>query len=383
MALLHLLNDWARANSIPLVAATVDHGLRSEAKAEAAAVARICKSLAVPHTTLYWTGWDGSGNLQDQARRARYRLLGNWARSAGIDTIALGHTLEDQAETVLMRLVRGSGVDGLSGMNQSRQSDGLRWVRPLLGVAREDLRQYLRDQAVEWFEDPSNGDPKYDRVKTRQTLAALAKLGLQAEGLVATADRLSLAREALDHLAHAAARQLCQVDRGDVLFEKAGFDLFPVETRLRLFAHALCWVSSAEYRPRFKQLKSALKAVLSGQKRTLHGAVINPEKNGFRVSREYQSVQETHCEPQALWDRRWRIKGPDIKGITVKSLGASGLLNCPEWRQVGLPRNSLMASPALWQNDILMAAPLAGQAKEWDVRLEKGADHFFTSLLTH
>ncbi|MGB3147286.1 MAG: tRNA lysidine(34) synthetase TilS, partial [Paracoccaceae bacterium] len=177
MALLHLLADWRKAGGPELLAVTVDHGLRPEAAAEAGFVADHCLGLGIAHETLCWTGWDGRGNLPDQARRARYRLIVGWARRHGLARVALGHTLDDQAETVLMRLLRGSGVDGLSAMADCRVEAGIAFCRPLLSVQRQDLRHYLTARSVPWLEDPTNDDPDYDRVKARQALATLAGLG--------------------------------------------------------------------------------------------------------------------------------------------------------------------------------------------------------------
>lgn len=187
LALLHLMHDWARANGSDLRAVTVDHGLRAAAPGEAAQVARLCADLGLPHDTLHWTGWDQSGNLQAEARRARYRLMAGWARGHDLQAVALGHTLDDQAETVLMRLARGSGVDGLSAMAGRRDDLGMRWLRPLLAIRRDDLRAFLSGLGVDWVDDPSNADTRFDRIKTRQALAQLAGLGIDAEGLADTA----------------------------------------------------------------------------------------------------------------------------------------------------------------------------------------------------
>ena len=138
-ALLVLLDDWRRDGGPELAVATVDHGLRPEAAAEAAEVAALCGRLGVPHETLAWR-WDGKGNLSDAARRGRLRLIAGWANGRGIGMVAQGHTADDQAETFLMRLARGSGVDGLAAMAARRTAEGVAWVRPLLQVRRGEFR---------------------------------------------------------------------------------------------------------------------------------------------------------------------------------------------------------------------------------------------------
>ncbi|WP_114967069.1 tRNA lysidine(34) synthetase TilS, partial [Alkalilacustris brevis] len=172
VALLLLVADWAAARGVRLRAVTVDHGLREGAAQEAEAVARLCAELGIGHDILRWQGWDGQGNLQDAARRARQGLIAGWARDHGLAAVALGHTRDDQAETVLMRLARGAGVDGLSGMAPLRLAVGLAWLRPLLDVGRAELRALLRARGVPWAEDPSNEDARFQRVRARRALEA-------------------------------------------------------------------------------------------------------------------------------------------------------------------------------------------------------------------
>ena len=216
LALLYLVADWTRQSGVELQVATVDHRLRPEAADEARMVAEHCRTLGASHDTLIWEHEDAAGNLQDMARRARYRLLADWADERGVGLILLGHTLDDQAETFLMRLARGSGVDGLSGMAESRVDDGITWLRPLLGCTREALRDELRSRGLTWSDDPSNEDEKYSRVRVRKLLSALAPLGLDAEKLADTAARMASAREALEIETRRQAEMIAKVDMGDL-----------------------------------------------------------------------------------------------------------------------------------------------------------------------
>ncbi|MDZ7710725.1 MAG: tRNA lysidine(34) synthetase TilS [Roseovarius sp.] len=167
VALLHLLNDWRGAGGPDLRVATVDHGLRPEAADEAAQVSRLCGALGLAHDTLHWAGQATRGNLPDQARRARYRLLAGWARRHGIADVAIGHTENDLAETFLMRLARGAGVDGLAAMRGHWQADGITFHRPMLALGREHLRDMLRARGQGWADDPTNTDPAYLRPQAR------------------------------------------------------------------------------------------------------------------------------------------------------------------------------------------------------------------------
>ena len=382
MALLVLAAEWARAEGVVLAAVSVDHGLRPEAASEAAAVARDCAALGVAHETLCWEGPDGRGNLQDAARRARQRMIARWAQTHDIAHVALGHTRDDQAETLLMRLARGSGVDGLTAMAPARRAHGVVWLRPLLGVSRDALRVELRARGVLWAEDPSNDDPRYERVKARRALAALAPLGIDAAGLAETAARLGTARATLARSAQAAARGLLRVEAGDVLLARGGWLALPDETRARILTHVLCRVASAEYRPRHAKLGALIDRIASGRGGTLHGCHVTVTAETVRVTRELRALRGVTAPPGALWDGRWRVTGPDSGGLHVAALGAEGLAAVADWRRTGLPRATLQASPAVWHGDALVAAPVVGAGHGWQALLEGGARATILSLLS-
>ena len=383
LGLLHLAAEWSAQTGIPVCAATVNHGLRAEASDEAVGVAAICATLGIPHDILLWQGWDGAGNLQDQARRARIGLMAGWAGLRGIDAVALGHTADDQAETVLMRLARGSGVDGLSGMAPWRRALGVEWARPLLGVRRAEIRAYLTRRGQVWADDPSNEDDHYTRVKMRKALAVLEGLGIDAAGLGGTAARMRSARQVLEQAAGEAAREIGRVQAGDVLFERGPLMALLAETRMRLLAHALAWVASADYRPRQADLTRMEALLAAGTSCTLHGCQITVTPGLVRIAREYQAVRAVSGPVGQVWDQRWQLSGPETNGLRVAALGAHGLAECADWRETGLPRPSLLASPAVWFGAALVAAPLAGVARGWTARLVRGEDSFYTSLLSH
>ena len=380
MALMHLAAAWAAQSGAVLQVASVDHRLRPEAGGEVAMVARAAHALGLDHAILTWEQAPGNGNLQDAARRARYGLLADWARAHALEAVALGHTLDDQGETFLMRLARGSGVDGLAAMRADWHAHGMRWLRPLLGVGRQALRDWLGARKIEWVEDPSNEDARFARVRARGALEALAPLDIDAPRLAATAARLARARAALSHYAFEAARAHCRTQSGDVLVARAAFDL-PDETVGRLIAHALCWVASAPYRPRYRALSGALAALAQGRRASLHGCLLSPEAESVRISREFQAVKQVESPPGALWDQRWRLRGGE-RGVVIRALGQK-LDEVADWRQSGLPRASLMASPAVFRAARLVAAPLAGLSAGWSAELDPINGDFHQTLLLH
>jgi len=382
-ALLCLLADLRGTGGPDLAAVTVDHGLRPEAAGEARSVAALCARLGVSHTICRWDGWDGTGNLPDQARRARQNLIAGWASGLGIGAVALAHTRDDQAETVLLRLARGSGVDGLSGMAPRRHALGIDWLRPLLQASREELRDVLVRRGVGWSEDPTNADDSYDRVKARKALAVLAPLGLDAAGLAGTAAHMARARAALDMATADLARSACRIEAGDVIIARPAFEAAPEEIRLRLLSHAVRWVTAAEYRPRFAPLSEALEAMGRGSRRTLAGAVLSAGPRAIRVTREYRAVAGLTAAPGAVWDRRWRILGPAPEGAEVRALGPVGLGMLENPRGSGLPHATLIASPALWSGARLVAAPVAGSGDSWHAEPVFDATSFIPAIFAH
>lgn len=386
LALMALAADWAAERGAALAAATVDHGLRTEAAAEARTVARQAAALGVSHVTLRWQRPAGmSGNLQDMARRARYRMIADWAAGAGIDHVALGHTRDDLAETLLMRLARGSGVDGLAAMAPLRRMHGVAFLRPLLAVPRASLRAELHRRGLAWAEDPSNDDPRFDRVKARRALAALAPLGITAEGLARTAGHLATARTALRAATAEAATRLARVDAGGAVWlDPAGLAALPEEIRLRLLAHALCWVSAAEYRPRRDALERLAAGLAAGRGGTLHGCRAVLRRAGIGILREPRAAEAaTPAAPGALWDGRWRLEGRAPPDAEVRALGAAGLAALPGARRVALPRDVLRAGPALWLGGRLLAAPLAEPSERWRAVLNQPGGGFAEAAIAH
>lgn len=383
LALLTLLIDWRDAGGPEVRAVTVDHGLRPEAAEEAAEVARFCAARGVPHMTLDWRGWNGRGNLPDRARRARYDLIAKWARETGVGCVALGHTVDDLAETFVMRLARSAGIDGLAAMAARWDMDGVAFARPALGVRREELRELLRARGIGWTDDPGNDDEARERVRARRALAALAPLGIDARTLAAVAANLGDARDALDVQLAEAASRIARVEAGDAVIDRAGLAALPPETARRLLREALMWVGGAEYPPRGAALARALERANAGQSLTLQGCRLIARAATLRITREERAVLGHCVAPGAVWDGRWRLIGPGVEGATVAALGAAGLERCPEWRRSGLPAVSLRASPAVWRGSELVSAPLAGLENGWRAELLPRPRHDFPAMLKH
>ncbi|MGO4704967.1 tRNA lysidine(34) synthetase TilS [Microvirga sp. 2MCAF38] len=215
VALMHLVARWHSISHPPVFVATVDHALRAESAEEAAFVIRQAKQLGLPGEILPWTGEKPETGLQEAARGARYRLLVEYARHVGASHLVTAHTRDDQAETVLMRLARGSGLAGLAGMRAERDLNGIRLVRPLLGFDKSTLVSLCEGQGWSFVTDPSNTNERFARVRWRKILPSLANEGLTAECLARLADRVARAEEALDAKAQEAFRRGWSEHDGD------------------------------------------------------------------------------------------------------------------------------------------------------------------------
>lgn len=360
-ALLALCRDWL-PQAAQLDAVIVDHGLRPTSPDEARLAAERAGAIGAQSHILTLPGWDGHGNLQDMARKGRYRVMADWAvgQSPAPAAIAVGHSLDDQAETVLLRLARGSGVDGLAGMASVRwMPDGPPIHRPLLQMTRAELRDWLRARKLDWIEDPSNDDARFDRIRMRKAMPDLARLGLTADRLALTATAMGRAQTALN--AHAA-----EVARRSVRDGGAWLDIAPDllanaedETRLRLLSAAVRYVGGAVYRPRLSSMAVFHDHVMAGRGATLAGVCATPWRGRVVLHREYRAVRDLGPDLAGLWDGRWQVATPLGPGQTLAALGAHGVPALGDMDRP-VPHACLIALPAVWQGGLPVAVPHLG-----------------------
>jgi tRNA(Ile)-lysidine synthase len=296
-ALLVLAARWARQlkRAPKLLAVTVDHGLRPEAAREAAAVRKLSGRLGVPHRTLRWRGKKPSSGVQEAARNARYELLAQAANREGIAHIATAHTLDDQAETVLFRMARGSGLLGLTGMAHAaplpvRIEQEILLVRPLLHVSKARLIATLKAAKIGYSEDPSNQDPRFTRARLRTLMPVLAREGLDARGLARLALRLRRAEATVAIAVDAARAALAPAPwrrHGPVVFETSRFARLPAEVGLRLLGEAVTHTGNEGpvELAKLEELYEALRQAHSRLRRTLAGALITLSGDYLTVER--------------------------------------------------------------------------------------------------
>jgi tRNA(Ile)-lysidine synthase len=293
-ALLWLVARWRKSlqRGPTLLAVTVDHGLRAESRAEAEAVKRFAKQRGVAHRIMRWSGPKPPAGLQQAARNARYRLLAEAATKIGADHIVTGHTSDDQAETLLLRMGRGSGLTGLSGMTLLAPLPGdrrLLLARPLLDIPKARLIATLEQAGLSFAEDSSNRDPRFTRARLRALMPALAAEGLNAPRLSQLARRMQRADAALESATDAAWTELARGEAGGIAFER-GFNDLPAELQLRLLDRAIA-ISGDEGPVELGKLER-LHVALAGSagagprlRRTLAGAVITRAGGTWLVQR--------------------------------------------------------------------------------------------------
>jgi tRNA(Ile)-lysidine synthase len=248
LALVLLSHGWAAGRDGRVVGLIVDHGLRAESAAEAAATRDVLTRYGIEGAILTWSGAKPQAGLQEAARMARYRLLRDECRRRGILHLLLAHHADDQAETVAMRLARRSGPDGLAGMAALVDQPELRLLRPLLGVSRARLTATLLARGVQWLDDPSNVDPRFERARLRASgCPALANSG--GGGVERSVRDGKLARAAVDMLAFDQA--------GTAAIDRTGFAGLGRDLQARLLSRVIQAVGGRDYPPRRERLERA------------------------------------------------------------------------------------------------------------------------------
>mgnify|MGYP003953181555 CR=1 FL=1 len=392
LALLLLASKWAKSSKKILRVVTVDHHLREESKDEALYVRTVSHKLGLEHEILDWICHSRKGNLQAEASLARKRLICGWANEHAIATVLLGHTIEDQAENFLMRLARGSGVDGLSGMKRLKKLFGKLFFRPLLSFQRVDLRHYLCHQNIKWVDDPSNEDMKFTRIKARKILKNLQYIGVNPRVIVETANRMEKATFVLNDAAKDIGKKYLRLRFwGDVEVDRQLFKMARNETYLRLLAHLIKWISGNIYRPRYNELndfalelnKKTFKA------RTFGGVIARSLDKKKIVLRREASVPTFITQVPAkkfIWDGRWKITLTSNQlGHLEKigPLGDEGLAQVRENFPTSIPKEGLRSVPTLFCNGLVVASPLLSFGKGLTCKLNYTKNELINSLNAH
>lgn len=375
LALMHLAAKWRaeRGEGPVLSVLTVDHGLRSSSGDEAAMVGRAADALGLPHAILAWEEHGTkTTSLQARARTARYDLMAAHCHAHDIPALLTAHHLDDQAETFLMRLKRGSGLDGLAAIPEQGSWAGLTLLRPLLDVPKARLVATLEDAGLPFVTDPSNADVRFERARLRESTDALAKLGLTPEALALSARRLRRARAALDAATHDFLGQHAEThEAGYAVIDPVALIAAPEDIALRALSRLIATVGGAEDPVRLAKLEALLTALSeeADKAHTLARCRLDPRDGRLFIFREMRKtglpVLTLRPGERTLWDNRFTIelRASAPAPITVRALGDEGLrrlkdleMSPPSWPQ-SLPRLAARTLPACWRGERLLGLP--------------------------
>nr|WP_256372737.1 tRNA lysidine(34) synthetase TilS [Roseibium sp. RKSG952] len=372
-ALLVLFDEWACRNGWAgqFEAFTVDHGLRPESALEAGAVGELCAIRGIHHEVLHWRGDKPQSNLQAAARAARYRLLADAMKRRRLHALVLGHHLDDQIETFLDRLTRGSGVYGLGGMAPENKlgPEGLHLLRPMLEVGKARLAASLEARSVPWSEDRSNRDKAYKRVRLRNLARQLAEEGLEPQRLAQTAERMRRASSALQAWVQKVWSDHVEVHpSGPVRLSYPIWADLPLEIRLKLLAEMILRVTASPTPSRLQKLEG-LEASLQSSghtKSSLAGAFVQRRDGTLfawkEAGRHPPSVMLLEDAKGGVWDNRFCIEAdsgvPETLGDPLY-IGPFSLAPARAGVQLpsGWPSEAFDCAPALWSKDAVLFVP--------------------------
>ena len=372
LALALLCAAWARRRGGTAVGLTVDHRLRPESGREARRVKSWLKDHDMPHHILTWEGPAPATGIGAAARDARYALLNDWCRRQGVLHLLLGHHREDQAETFLMRLARGSGPIGLAGMSAVTETAHGRLLRPLLPVSRARLRRTLEVRRQPWVEDPSNEDTAFTRVRIRRSMPRIAAAGMTAEAIATATENAARVRSALEIETARLLAEAAEIFPAG--YGRLRMDLFDRAPRMiaknALAAMVTC-IGGRVYGPRtdrLDRLYEAIRGSAGSRGRTLSGCVIAPRHGHLLIAREPAKAIETvplTSGDEMNWDGRFRVRvartprmAADLRLGRLGQDGWARLVRAdPSLKQTEIPAAARIALPAVRDRRGVVLAP--------------------------
>ena len=276
------LLHWCKLVGMDIVALHINHGLRDVAETETQYVRDLCSALDVPYEIFYWTGEKPTVGLESAAREARYKMMTDFCKANDIYALLVAHQADDQIETFLMNLGRGSGLYGLAAMRRETVRDGVRIVRPLLDVYRYELRAWCDENKVKYFIDEMNSDPQYTRVRIRQNRYLLdEKLGISDARILLAIENLGRLRDKIESDVDDLVRSVVD-NRRAVFMDTFLFDLGN-DIRLKFVGTLIQTIGGDKYPPRLNSLAAALSRLQADCKFTLGHCTLRRLKNRILV----------------------------------------------------------------------------------------------------
>ncbi|MEC9077357.1 MAG: tRNA lysidine(34) synthetase TilS [Pseudomonadota bacterium] len=356
-AMLYLLRDWSEVCEAKITALIVDHKLRPNSTDEALLIQKKTQELGVECYILTWTDTKPSGGIQAAAREARYNLLGKWCLNHGVLHLLVGHTKDDQKETVFMRSMHGSGEFGLAGMAAQRQMGWGRIIRPCLRFSGASLRRYLQEKGLAWIEDPSNLDTRFERVRIRRELNNRVDYE-ELDNASLTAIRGAIERKTSKFLAGAAMI----FNTGYATVESEALLSLPSDIAQRVLGNLCAAIGGSLYLPRRAKSLTLLTQLGAGKfpGRTLHGCYLIQKNGQLVIFREWRRciTQRIPADCVSKWDSRFSFRLPPIPGVSVGPLGDFySLIKSTDVKNIPVPRPAIMALPAFFRGKTLLAVP--------------------------
>lgn len=376
MALMVLAHSWAAhdPDAPAFTVLSVDHGLRAESRSEAEWVVARAADMGLPGHILTWPDVPARAS-QQEAREVRYDLLCGFARDHGIEAVVTAHTRDDVAETFLMRLARGSGVDGLAAMVPETDLRGVALFRPLLELSRAELRRELDARGASWLEDPGNADARFERTRMRAALNLLASVGITQERIAESAGRLRRSRTAIDQAAASFLVQHVDAEAcGYLRVQSPPLASIPDEVAIRALQRMLCAVAGRPRPLRLRKLEMLVGHLrhVSRVAMTLGGCMLMraDREDALFICREPGRLQAAPVvlasHQSVVWDGRFRVRAGALQSgsVTVDALGEVNLAALPEAVRRAHPRPALAAMPGLYAGGALVGVPLRACAPE-------------------
>jgi tRNA(Ile)-lysidine synthase len=388
MALALLADSWARARGARVTALTVDHALRPESAIEARQVAAWCRARGIDHAILRRDGPAFASAIQDAARQARYRLLEEWCAAHAVLHLLVAHQREDQAETVLMRQARGSGVVGLAGIASTVERVACRVLRPLLDFSRARLAAFLDAAGQTWLDDPSNRNSTFLRVRLRADLDAVAPREAAVARLAGLAGEFARLRIRLEAETARCLAQSVTIDPAGFAWLDGSVLAAAGEAGRRALAAVIVTVSGSAYPPRGERLQRLFDCLpdrLAGG-RSLGGCLILPRRGRILVCREPAAMAPAVAAlpgARARWDDRFALDlGPGGAGLRLGALGHEAvtvLADAAPGACARVPAAAQASLPALHDAKGVVAVPaLEYVSKSWPEAAPGGARLIFS-----
>ena len=362
----------------------VDHSLRKDSANEAKMVFSNAKNLGFKCKILKWRGDKPLAGIQEAARIARYNLMASWCEKNNIDTLFLAHHLGDQVETFLMRLSKGSGVDGLSSMNKISSYSNITLVRPFLEVSKKNLIKIAEASKLKWISDPTNLNSQFQRARIRKILPVLSREGIDPHHINLVIKRMESAKQALNDITTIHISSFVK-NMSDISYSLSYecFSILPKEILLRILERLIMVSSGSIYPSRRTKLESILSWLEKGggvSAKTLSGAIIRKRKDYIIFYRELKGCQSKPVihpltNRYLSWDNRFKIKLNKSKKIEVKALGDEGikiLKSKKILKKQGLnniPLSAWKSAPGLWSKKRLISVPSLGYCVSDDFKV--------------